>query len=402
MQGVNTGSPGVTLQRGCPLPGPTGAPGADVTLGWQRARGRGGRGFTGLLLPGPQPHGPGTGHGDSAAESPPPGTEPRLEHEAHDGSPGEQQDSGTANASLPGVTEEGHGEGEKEPAGGLGPGDIQTQESSKEQGQEEQSSGEESTAAHRGGNHGPGTQDDIHAQEDEEPGTEKGGSEEEGQPGEEQTEMPRAISAPEGEEERDDQSSEEDDEQGESEEDEHGESEVDGGKEESEEGESKEEKESDEDGDRPENESAENDKEAAGTSNKKSPSKPAAAGTGGARDSPASCHHPPCGDAAEDPPAAVENPPMEEDPPTEEDPPVTEDPPTAEEDPPAAEDLPAVAENPPAAAADPPANKTPLAGTEVPSTTPAAAETRLSQIGWSLFLWVCCSSKSDLPSTQRS
>ncbi|KAM7038917.1 sarcalumenin isoform 1-T1 [Acridotheres tristis] len=216
-------------------------------------------------------------------------------------------------------------------------------------------------AVHHGENHGPGTQDAL---EDEEPSTEKGGSEEEGQQGEEQTEEPGAASAPEGEEERDEQGSEEDDEQGESEEDEHGESEEDGGKEESEE--SKEEKESDEDGDRPENEAEENDKEAPGTSNKKSHSKPAAAGTGEARDGPASCHHPPCGDAAEDPPAAVENPPMVKDPPAKEDPPVTEDPPTAEEDPPAAE--------------DPPADKTPLAGTEVPSTPPAAAKPWHSQI----------------------
>nr|XP_030140728.3 sarcalumenin isoform X1 [Taeniopygia guttata] len=345
-----------------------------------------------LLLGTAEPRAPGTGHGDGAAESPPPGTEP-LQEKAADGSPEEEQDSGTANASLPGVTEEGRGEGEKEPAGGmrrgLGPGDSQTEESSKDQGQEEQSSGEDFTAAHRGGNHGPGTQDDIQAQEDEEPGTEKGGSEEEGQPGEEQTEEPRAASASEREEEKDEQSLEENDEQGESEEGEHGESEVDGSKEESEEGES-EEKESDEDGDRP---AEENDKEAASASNKKSRSKPSAAGTGEARDGPASCHHPPCGDAAEDPPAAVEdpppaqdlptaveNPPMVEDPPAKEDPPVTEDPPTAEEDPPAAEDPPAVVENPPAAAADPPADKTPLAGTEVPSTTPAAAETRHSQI----------------------
>ncbi|XP_021396472.2 sarcalumenin isoform X2 [Lonchura striata] len=342
-----------------------------------------------LLLGTAEPRAPSTGHGDGAAESPPPGTEP-LEEKAADGSPEEEQDAGTANASLPGVAEEGRGEGEKEPAGGLrrglGPGDSQTEKSSKDQGQEEQSSGEDFMAAHHGGNHGPGTQDDIHAQEDEEPGTEKGGSEEEGQPGEEQTEEPRAASAPEGEEERDEQSLEEDDEQGESEEGEHGESEVDGSKEESEEGESKEEKESDKDGDRPAEE------EAASTSNKKSHSKPAAAGTGEARDGPASCHHPPCGDAAEDPPAAVEdpppaedlptaeeNPPMVEDPPAKEDPPVTEDPPTAEEDPPAAEDPPAVVENPPAAA-DPPADKTPVAGTEVPSTTPAATETRHSQI----------------------
>ncbi|OWK52352.1 Sarcalumenin [Lonchura striata] len=342
-----------------------------------------------LLLGTAEPHAPSTGHGDGAAESPPPGTEP-LEEKAADGSPEEEQDAGTANASLPGVAEEGRGEGEKEPAGGLrrglGPGDSQTEKSSKDQGQEEQSSGEDFMAAHHGGNHGPGTQDDIHAQEDEEPGTEKGGSEEEGQPGEEQTEEPRAASAPEGEEERDEQSLEEDDEQGESEEGEHGKSEVDGSKEESEEGESKEEKESDKDGDRPAEE------EAASTSNKKSHSKPAAPGTGEARDGPASCHHPPCGDAAEDPPAAVEdpppaedlptaeeNPPMVEDPPAKEDPPVTEDPPTAEEDPPAAEDPPAVVENPPAAA-DPPADKTPVAGTEVPSTTPAATKTRHSQI----------------------
>ncbi|KAL2298767.1 hypothetical protein Nmel_014364 [Mimus melanotis] len=325
-----------------------------------------------LLLGTAEPRAPGTGHGDGAAESPPPATEPRLEEKA-DGSPEEEQDSGTANASLPGVTEEGRGEGEKEPAGGLsgdlGPGDGQTQESSKDQGQEEQSSGEDFMAAHHGGNHGPGTQDAL---EDEEPSTEKGGSEEEGQQGEEQKEEPGAASAPEGEEERDEQDSEEDDEQGESEEDEHGESEEDGGKEESEE--SREEKESDK-----ENEAEENDEEAPGSSNKKSHSKPAVPGTGEARDGPASCHHPPCGDAAEDPPAAVEDPPpaedlpaavenspMVEDPPAKEDPPVTEDPPTAEEDPPVAE--------------DPPADKTPLAGTEVPSTPPAAAEPWHSQI----------------------
>ncbi|XP_056358928.1 sarcalumenin isoform X1 [Oenanthe melanoleuca] len=325
-----------------------------------------------LLLGTAEPRAPGTAH-----SSPP--------EEKADGSPEEEQDSGTANASLPGVTEEGRGDGEKEPAGGLrgslGPGDGQTEESSKDQGQEEQSSGEDFMAAHQGGSHGPGTQDAL---ENEEPSTGKGGSEEEGQPGEEQTEEPGAASAPEGEEERDEQSSEEDDEQGEPEEGEHGESEVDGGKEESEE--SKEEKESDEDGDRPEDEAEENDKEAASTSNKKSHSKPEAAGTGEARDGPASCHHPPCGDAAEDPPppvedlpAAVENPPMVEDPPAKEDPPVTEDPPTAVEDSPAAEDPPALVENPPAAA-DPPADKTPLAGTEVPSTPPAAAEPWHSQI----------------------
>ncbi|XP_058705680.1 sarcalumenin isoform X1 [Poecile atricapillus] len=325
-----------------------------------------------LLLGTAEPRAPGTGHGDGAAESPPPGTEPRLEEKAADGSPEEEQDSGTANASLPGVTEEGRGEGDKEQAGGLsrgrGPGASQPED----QGQEEQSSGEDFMAAHQGGNHGPGTQEDIHAQEDEEPGTEKGGSEEEGQPGEEQTEEPRAASAPEGEEERDEQSSEEDDEQGESEEGEHGE--VDGGKEESEEGESEEE--SDEDGDRPENEAEDNDKEAA--SNKKSNSKAAAAGTGEAKDGPASCHHPPCGDAAEDPPPA-EDPPAAEDPPTAvENPQVVEDPP-AKDDPPVTEDPPTAVGDPPAAA-DPPADKTPLAGSEVPSTPPAAAEPRHSQI----------------------
>ncbi|XP_068886122.1 sarcalumenin isoform X1 [Aphelocoma coerulescens] len=323
-----------------------------------------------LLLGTAEPRAPSTGHGDGAAESPLPATEPRLEEKAADGSPEEEQDSGTANASLPGVAEEGRGAGEKEPAGGLsgglGPGDSQTEEISEDQGQGEQSSGEDFMAAHHGGSHGPGTQDDIHAQEDEEPSTEKGGSEEEGQPEEEETEEPSAASAPEREEERDEQSSEEeDDEQGESEEGEHGESEVDGGKEESEEGES-EEKESDEDGDRPENEAEESDKEAASTSNKKIQNKPAAAGTGEARDGPASCHHPPCGDAAEDPPPAVENPPVVEDPPAKEGPTTTEDPPTAVEDPPAAENPLAVAENH-LAAADPPADKTPLAGTEVPS-----------------------------------
>ncbi|XP_066054289.1 sarcalumenin isoform X1 [Chamaea fasciata] len=330
-----------------------------------------------LLLGTAERRSPSAGHGDGAAQSPPPAAEPRLEEKAAEGSPEEQQDN--ANASVPGVAEEGRGEGEEEPAGGLRAGDSQTEESSKGQGQEEQSAGEDFVAAHHGGNHGPGTQEDIHAGEDEEPGTEKGGSEEEGQPGEEQTEEPRAASAPEGEEERDEPSSEEDDEQGESEEDEHGESEVDGGEEKSEEGESEEEKESHEDGDGPENEAEENDEEAAGTSNTKSHSKPAAGGTGEARDGSASCHHPPCGDAAEDPPAAVENPPMGEDPPAKEDPPVTEDPPTAGDDPPATEDPPAVVENPPAAE-DPPADKTPLAGTEVPSSPAGAAKPRPSQI----------------------
>ncbi|XP_014108212.1 PREDICTED: sarcalumenin isoform X2 [Pseudopodoces humilis] len=324
-----------------------------------------------LLLGTAEPRAPGTGHGDGAAESPPPGMEPRLEEKATDGSPEEEQDSDAANASLPGVTEEGRGEGEKEQAGGLSRGQGPGASQPEDQGQEEQSSGEDFMAAHQGGNHGPGTQEDIHAQEDEEPG-----SEEEGQPGEEQTEEPRAASAPEGEEERDEQSSEEDDEQGESEEGEHGE--IDGGKEESEEGESEEEKESDEDGDRPENEAEENDKQAAGTSNKKSNSKPAAAGTGEAKDGPASCHHPPCGDAAEDPPPA-EDPPAAEDPPTAvENPLVVEDPP-AKDDPPVTEDPPTAVGDPPAAA-DPPADKTPLAGSEVPSTPPAAAEPRHSQI----------------------
>ncbi|XP_066186214.1 sarcalumenin isoform X3 [Sylvia atricapilla] len=330
-----------------------------------------------LLLGTAERRGPGAGHGDGAAQSPPPATEPRLEEKAAQGSPEEEQDN--ANASVPGVTKEGRGEGEEELAGGVRPGDGQTEESSKEQGQEEQSSGEDFVAAPHGGNHGPGKQGDIHAREDEEPGTEKEGSEEEGQPGEEQTEEPRAASAPEGEEERDEQSSEEDDKQGESEEDEHGESGIDGGEEESEEAESKEEKESDKDGDGPENEAEENDEEAAGTSNPKSHSKPAAPGTGEARDGSASCHHPPCGDVAEDPPAAVEDPPVVEDPPAKEDPPVTEDPPTAGEDPPAAEDPPAVVGNPPAAE-DPPADKTPLAGTEVPSTPTGATEPWHSQI----------------------
>ncbi|XP_063270679.1 sarcalumenin isoform X2 [Prinia subflava] len=331
-----------------------------------------------LLLGTAEPRAPGTGHGEGAAQSPPPGTGPRPGDKAAQGSPEEEQD--TAEASLP--PQEGRGEGQEEP---LASGDSQREESSEKQGQEEQSSGEEFMAARPGGSRGPGTQDDIRAPEDEEPGTGKGGSEEE-----EQSEEPRAASAPEGEEERDEQSSEEGDEQGESE--------VDEDKEESEEGESKEEEESDEDGDSAENEDEENDKEAAGTSNTESHSKPAAAGTGEARDGPASCHHPPCGDAAQDPPAAVEDPPpaeglpaaedppaavenspVVEDPPAKEDPPVTEDPPTAVEDPPAAEDPPAVAENPPAGA-DPPADKTPLAGAEVPSTPPAAAEPRHGQI----------------------
>ncbi|XP_032560133.1 sarcalumenin isoform X1 [Chiroxiphia lanceolata] len=50
-------------------------------------------------------------------------------------------------------------------------------------------------AAHHRGIHGSGTQVANHAQEDEEPGMEKGGSEEQGQPGEEETEEPRGVSA---------------------------------------------------------------------------------------------------------------------------------------------------------------------------------------------------------------
>ncbi|XP_017664541.1 PREDICTED: sarcalumenin isoform X2 [Lepidothrix coronata] len=183
---------------------------------------------------------------------------------------------------------------------------------------------------------------------------EKGGSEEQGQPGEEETEEPRGASALEGGEEGDEQSSEEDDEQGESDKGQHRASEEDGGKGESEEeGDPKEEKESEEDGERSENESEEGDKEAASTSHKESHGKPAAAGMGEARNGPASCHHPPCEDEEEDPPAA--------------------DPPPAVEDPPAKEDPPAVAE-------DPPADNPPLAETEVPITPPAAAEPQHSQI----------------------
>ncbi|XP_029813726.1 sarcalumenin [Manacus vitellinus] len=216
-------------------------------------------------------------------------------------------------------------------------------------------------AAHHGGIHGSGTQVANHAREDEEPGMEKGGSEEQGQPGEEETEEPRGASALEGGEEGDEQSSEEDDEQGESDKGQHGASEEDGGKGESEEeGDPKEEKESEEDGERSENESEEGDKEAASTSDKESHGKPAAAGMGEARDGPASCHHPPCEDEEEDPPAA--------------------DPPAAVEDPPAKEDPPAVAEDPPAVAEDPPADNPPLAETEGPITPPAAAEPQHSQI----------------------
>ncbi|XP_039245506.1 sarcalumenin [Pipra filicauda] len=315
-----------------------------------------------LLLSTAEPRAPGTDHG--AAESPLPATEPRLEEKVADGSPEEEQDSGTANASLPGAAEEGRGEGEEEPSRslsrGLGPGASRTEETTEEKGQEGQSPGEDAMAAHHGGIHGSGTQVANHAREDEEPGMEKGGSEEQGQPGEEETEEPRGASALEGGEEGDEQSSEEDDEQGESDKGQHGASEEDGGKGESEEeGDPKEEKESEEDGERSENESEEGDKEAASTSDKESHGKPAAAGMGEARGGPASCHHPPCEDE-EDPPAA--------------------DPPAAVEDPPAKEDPPAVAEDPPAVAEDPPADNPPLAETEVPITPPAAAEPQHSQI----------------------
>ncbi|XP_029858126.1 sarcalumenin isoform X2 [Aquila chrysaetos chrysaetos] len=379
-----------------------------------------------LLLGTAEPHAPGMDHVGGAAESPLPAAEPRLEEKAADGSPEENQDGGPANTSLSGTAEEGRGEGEEEPVGGvsrdLGPGDGRLEETTREKVQEgpgkAQSPGEDTMlgtpeAAHHEGNRGPGSQDGFHGQEDKEPSTKKGVSEEQGQPGEEKMEEPRAGSAPEGGQEGDEQSSEEDDEQGESEEDEHGESEEDGGEGESEEeGESKEEEESEEDGagpTGPENGAEGSDKEVASTSSKKGHGKPAAAGKGEAGDGPASCHHPPCGDtaedppaavedplAAEDPPAAVENPPAAEDPPAAvENPPAAEDPPAAVENPPAAEDPPAVVENPPVAedppavvenppaAEDPPADKPSLAETESPpghSTHPAAAELRHSQI----------------------
>ncbi|KAJ7398412.1 sarcalumenin isoform X1 [Pitangus sulphuratus] len=327
-----------------------------------------------------EPRTPGTDHG--AAQSPLPATEPRLQEKVADGSPEEEQDGGAANASLPGAAEEGRGEGEEEAASslsrGLGPGDSRTEESTEEKGQ---SPGEDAVAAHHGGIHGSGTQVANRAREDEEPRMEKGGSEEQGQPGEEETEEPRAESALEGGEEGDEQSLEENDEQGESEESQHGGSEEDEGKGESEEeGDSKEEKEPEEDGERSENKTEGSDKEAASTSDKESHGKPAAAGTGAARDGPTSCHHPPCGDEAEDPPAAdppaaVEDSPAKEDPPA-----VAEDPPAVAEDPPAvAEDPPAVAEDPPAVVEDPPADNPPVAETDVPSTPPAAAEPRHSQ-----------------------
>ncbi|XP_072734249.1 sarcalumenin isoform X1 [Ciconia boyciana] len=327
-----------------------------------------------LLLSTAEPHAPGTDHVGGAAESPLPAAEPRLEEKAANGSPEEDQDGSPANASLPGTAEEGHGEGEEELAGGLsrdpGPGEGRPDETTVEKGQERpseaQGPGEDAMlgapeAAHHEGSRQPGPQDGFRAREDEEPGAEEGASEEQGQPGEEKMEEPRAVSAPEGEEEGGEQSSEEDDEQGESEEDEHGESEEDGGEGESEEeGESKEEEESEEDGAGPagpEDRAEGSDKEAAGTTGKNGHGKPAATSKGEAGGGPASCHHPPCGDAAEDPTAVVE------------DPPATEDPPAAVEDPPAAE--------------DPPADKPSLAETESPpgrSAHPAAAEPWHSQI----------------------
>uniref|UniRef100_A0A8B9MR37 Sarcalumenin n=1 Tax=Accipiter nisus TaxID=211598 RepID=A0A8B9MR37_9AVES len=285
-----------------------------------------------LLLGTAEPHAPGMDHVGGAAESPLPAAEPRLEEKAADGSPEEDQDGGPANTSLPGTAEEGRGEGEEEPVGSLSrdlaPGDGRLEETTREKVQEgpnkAQSPGEDTMlgtpeAAHHEGNHGPASQDGFHAREDKEPSTKKGVSEEQGQPGEEKMEEPRAVSAPEGGQGGDEQSSEEDDEQGESEEDEHGKSEEDGGKGESkEEGESKEKEESEEDGagpTGPENGAEGSDKEVASTSSKKGHGKPAAAGKGEAGDGPASCHHPPCGDTAEDPPAVVENPPAAEDPP---------------------------------------------------------------------------------------
>ncbi|KAM6407518.1 sarcalumenin isoform 2-T2 [Rhynochetos jubatus] len=361
-----------------------------------------------LLLTTAEPHASGTDHVSGAAESPLPAAEPRLEEKAADGSPEEDQDGGPANASLPGTAEKGRGEGEEEPVGGLsgdpGPGDSLMKETTMEKGQEgpgEVQGPEEEAmlgapeAAHHEGNRRPGQQDGFCAQGDDEPSAEEGDSEEKGQPGEEKMEKPRALSSPEGGEEGSEQSSEEDDKQGESEEDEHGESEEDGGEEESkEQGESKEEEESEEDGAGPADGAEGSDKKAT-----------ARKGDGG--DGSAGCHHPPCGDAAEDPSVAVEDPPVTvEDPPAVvEDPPaVVEDPPAAVEDPPAAVDLPAAvedppaavknpptavedppaaAEDPPAAVEDPPADKPSLADTESPPghrAHPAAAEPRHSQI----------------------
>ncbi|KAM9372306.1 sarcalumenin isoform 2-T2 [Phaethornis superciliosus] len=378
-----------------------------------------------LLLGTAEPRGHSKDHVGGAAESPLPATEPRLEEKAADRSPEEHQDGGPVNASSPGAAE-GPGEGEKEPAGGLsgdlGPEAVQLEEkNTAEKGQEgtgeAQGPGEDPLlgtpeAAHHGGNRGPGPQNGFRAQKDEEPGAEKGGSEEQGQPGEEKMRKPRAASAPEGGK----QSSEEDDEQGESEED--------GRERESkEEGESKEEEESEEDGARPaepENGAEESNEEASGGSGKREQGKPEAASKKEGRDGRASCHHPPCGDTAEDPLAVVEDPPTAEDPPAVEDPPAAEDPPamvenpptskdplrakdpsTAVEKPPSAADLlaagdllavvkappttqdpPAVVENPPAVE-DPLADKASLAETESPaghSPQPAAARLRHSQI----------------------
>ncbi|KAM6244477.1 sarcalumenin isoform 2-T2 [Spheniscus humboldti] len=340
-----------------------------------------------LLLGTAELHAPGTDHVGGAAESPLPAAEPRLEEKAADGSPEEDQDGIPANASLPSAAEEGRGKGEEEPAGGLsgdpGPGDGQLEETTMEKGQEGPSEVQgpredamlgAPEAAHHEGNRRSGPQDGFRAQEDEEPSAEEGASEEQGQPGEKKMEKPRAVSAPERGEEGGEQSSEEDDEQGESEEDEHGKSEEDGGKGESEEGESEEEEESEEDGAGPvgpEDRAEGSDKEAASASGKIGRGKPAAAGKGEAGDGPASCHHLPCRDAAEDPAAAVEDPPAAEDPPA-----VVEDPPAVVEDPPA------VVEDPPAAA-DPPADKPSLAETESPpghSTHPAATEPQHGQI----------------------
>ncbi|XP_064318166.1 sarcalumenin isoform X2 [Phalacrocorax carbo] len=339
-----------------------------------------------LLLSTAELHAPGTDHVGSAAESPLPAAEPRLEEKAADGSPEEDQDGGPANTSLRGAAEEGHGEGEEEPAGGLsrdlGPGDGQPEDTTMEKGQDGpskvQGPGENAMlgapeAAHHEGNHQPGSQDGFHAWEDEEPSTKKGASEKQGQPGEEKMEEPRAVSAPDGGEEGGKQSSEEGDEDGESEEDEHGESEEDGGEGDSEEeGESKEEEESEEDDAGPagpEDGAEGSDKEAADAASKNGHGKPTAAGKGEGRDGPASCHHSPCSDAAQDPAAVMEVPPAAEDPAVVGDSPPAEDPPAVVGDPPAAE--------------DPPADKPLLAETESPpghSTHPAATEPRHGQI----------------------
>ncbi|XP_071616592.1 sarcalumenin isoform X2 [Heliangelus exortis] len=337
-----------------------------------------------LLLGTAEPRGPSKDHAGGAAESPLPAAEPRLEEKAADRSPEEHQDGGPVNASSPGAAE-GPGEGEKEPAGGLsgdlGPEAVQLEEKTtagkgQEGTGEAQGPGEDAPlgtpeAAHHEGNRGPGPQDGFPAQKDEEPGAEEGGSKEQGQPGEEKMGKPRAASVPEGGEEGGKQSSEEDDEQGESEED--------GSETESKEGESKEEEESEEDGARPaesENGAERSNKEAAGGSGEKEQGQAVAASKKEGRDGLASCHHPPCGDTAEDPPAVVEDPPAAEDPPA-----VVENPSTSK-DPPTTQDPPAVVENPPAVE-DPLADKAPVAETESPpghSPQPAAARLRHSQI----------------------